>query len=393
MLAALAATGACTALAAGCSSSSDATPAGAADAGDQTDSGAQNDSGSADDANSAADAGASGPITGAPNEQWLWAPVGGAKCRDGSDTGIGVNINPGSTKLMIFLEGGGACFNALTCAQNPSSFGESDFGKWAPKGGAAGIFNRSDAASPVKDWSFVYVPYCTGDVHAGNRPAATVSGLSKPQQFVGYQNMGLILDRVLPTFTGLDHVLLAGVSAGGFGAAANFERVSKAFGTVPVDLLDDSGPFMADPYAASCLQDQWRQLWGFSDTFLAACGADCPSTTNYLGAYGKHLATTFANRKLGLIESMDDATITLFFGFGDNNCTGFTQLTEATFTAGLNDIRTQLAANTNFGTFYFKGSDHTSLGLSAYDTRTAGTTKLSDWVTALVGGTVTNVGP
>ena len=41
---------------------------------------------------------------------WTWRGVAGAKCRDGSDTGIGVNLSPGSTKTVIFLEGGGACF-------------------------------------------------------------------------------------------------------------------------------------------------------------------------------------------------------------------------------------------------------------------------------------------
>ena len=65
-------------------------------------------------------------ITGLQPEKWTWVPFADAKCRDGSSTGIAVNPSSGSDKLMIFLQGGGACFNATTCAGNPSSFSAAD---------------------------------------------------------------------------------------------------------------------------------------------------------------------------------------------------------------------------------------------------------------------------
>jgi Pectinacetylesterase len=257
--------------------------------------------------------------------------------------------------------------------------------------------DRTDANSPVKDWNIVYVPYCTGDVHAGSNPAATVSGLTATQSFVGYVNVGLYLKRLVPTFSNATQVLLTGISAGGFGAAANYDQVAKAFGNVPVDMLDDSGPLMEDPFLPSCLQDSFVSLWGLDKTLLTACGADCVGdgggTNNYLIGYLKHMAKTYPSRKFGLMDSVDDGTITNFFGFGANNCTGFTQVTADVFTAGLNDIRTQMASETNFGAYYFPGTEHTTLGSSSFDTRVAGTTKLSDWVTAFIGGTVTNAGP
>ena len=121
-------------------------------------------------------------------------------------------------------------------------------------GGGAGVFDRTDAKNPMADWNFVYVPFCTGDVHAGDKTNATVSGVTGPQQFVGYVNMTRYLARIVPTFPGLTKVLLTGVSAGGFGAAANYPQTARAFGSVPVYDLDDSGPPMEDPYAAKCLQ-------------------------------------------------------------------------------------------------------------------------------------------
>src|SRR3954468_8550196 len=49
-----------------------------------------------------------GETISSPANEWTWIPVAGNKCRDGSDTGIGVRVNPASDKLIIYLEGGGA---------------------------------------------------------------------------------------------------------------------------------------------------------------------------------------------------------------------------------------------------------------------------------------------
>src|ERR1039457_1625778 len=55
------------------------------------------------------------PVAGLSNRTWNWVPFEAAHCRSGSSTGIGINPNPTSDKLLILLEGGGACFDATTC--------------------------------------------------------------------------------------------------------------------------------------------------------------------------------------------------------------------------------------------------------------------------------------
>jgi hypothetical protein len=348
---------------------------------------------------------------------WSWVPVEGAMCRDGSPTGIGINLNPGSKELMIYLEGGGACYNALTCGMNPSCFGppgaqcsntlglnfDSRLGTSAS--GKDGLFNRTDSANPVKDWNFVYVPFCTGDVHAGNKPDGTVSGVSGTQHFVGYANMTRYLARLAPTFKGLDKVLLTGVSAGGFGAAANYVQTAKAFDPVPVYEIDDSGPPMEDPYLPKCLQQQWVQLWGFDKTVLADCGSDCTDPSNYEIDATIHVAKAYPKIPFGLIDSVDDGTITYFYGFGAQNCSVVlpVQVSAPQYEAGLLDARTKLMAAgiTNVGGFIFPGTAHTSLGsTTSIKSRVAGAgeggagTNLMDWLTTLINnGSVTNVGP
>jgi hypothetical protein len=195
--------------------------------------------------------------------------------------------------------------------------------------------------------------------------------------------------------------LLAGQSAGGFGAALNYDQVAGAFTGVPITLLDDSGPLMSNTYIQPCLEQGWRTTWGLDSTVVAACGADCPDTSNFAIEWMQHLAKKYPTAPLGLVDSTDDNTITVFYGFGAQNCTTLTVMTGPTFTAGLEDIRSTMATDTNFGAFIFDGTAHTSIvqdyqrvapanGDGGAD---AGTLVLEDWVTALVSGTATNAGP
>jgi hypothetical protein len=341
-----------------------------------------------------ADAGA--PITGTNDMAWTWVDVPTAHCRNGSATGFWVNPNSASKKLMIFLEGGGACFNALTCTANPSAAA----GGASYTGSSAGIMNRGDMANPVHDWNIVDFPYCSGDVFSGNNPNGMVQGVGA-QQFVGYLNVAEFLKRIVPTFPNVTQVLLTGVSAGGFGSSANFEQVARAFAPVAVTLLDDSGPQMRDPYLAKCLLQAQSMLWGWDKTLIAECGSDCPDVGSLPVDAAKHTAKQYPHVPLALIEATDDNTITGFFGFGLNNCTGSftTPVPKQQFTDGLNDARMQLAAYPNVGGFIFDGTRHTSLSTqTAFDSQTVptegGTVSLKDWITDIVvNGKISNVGP
>jgi hypothetical protein len=371
------------------------------------------------------------PATGLMANEWVWTPVEGAKCRDGSATGFAVNLaSPPSTNLVIYLEGGGACVDEFFCGAfaSPETFGMSQFTSWKGNSGSdanSGIFNRTDMANPVAGWNFVYIPYCTGDIFVGDRTDVTVPEAGvPPQQFVGYTDVGLDLDRIVPTFPGATKVLLTGISAGGFGASANYVQTARHFGTTPVYLLDDSGPPMEAPYLAQCMQTQFASLWGMGGA-LADCGSDCSNPSSYFVDFAKHIGRTYPNVPFGLIESSEDMVIRLFFGYGNpDNCVGSAlpgdSVAAATFTAGLQDTEEKLSSLPNFGTFILGGSrnmQHTSLGSSStFDGDTTnvtpsllepdggadedagadagGTIALTTWITTLVNsGTVSNVGP
>jgi cysteine-rich repeat protein len=176
----------------------------------------------------------------APALQWKYFEVPGTLCMNGETAGFGISINPDSKNVMIYLEGGGACFNDL-CDFSAFSV------PFIPP--PDGIFNRLNPDNPVKDWSMIYVPYCTGDIHGGDRD--TELG-GKVRHFRGYPNITKYLQQWVPTFAGAENVLLTGVSAGGFGAGLNAAQVAEAFGPGPqMMVIDDSGPPLSNDVIAS----------------------------------------------------------------------------------------------------------------------------------------------
>ena len=317
---------------------------------------------------------------------WQYFEIPDTKCIDGTPAGFSVNYNPGSTKLAIYLEGGGACFN---------SFCESLFTPSAKQPSNGGIFDRTNAANPVKDWTWVYVPYCSGDVYAGK--ADTMVG-GKTRSFYGYTNHEAFLERIVPSFA-VDQVLLTGSSAGGFGAAVNFAQTQRAYGDVPVVLVDDSGPPMSADVFPPCLQTLWSTTWGFDKTLLAECGADCSDPSRFVSDTFDHIGKQFPTMHGGLFSSVGDATIRTFAGYGwtggYNMCGNFPSAVPANvYEAGLDSLRTDAMANhPGFGTFFIAGTTHTILRTSNYGTMMVGTTTVAQWIAALLAGTANQVGP
>lgn len=353
---------------AGCSSSSSPSAS-------TTDGGSSDQDSQSPQDTTPTDGGNPGDGLNAPVETWTWNDVAGTQCANGSPTGVGVNLTHKSKKLLVFLMGGGACWNALTCgsgsAANLSGYGAGNFKADVSTYGSSGIFDRTDAANPFKDYSFVFVPYCTGDVHAGNK--VSTYGAGGTFHHVGYANMTADIARIVPTFPDADYVVLAGSSAGGFGSLWNFVQVQSAFGSVHVDVVDDSGPPMRPTYMSTSLQQQWTSAWGIDKTLPSDC-TKCNPTDGYHNAVA-YLATKYPGHRVSIVSSLQDKTIRGFMG-----------LTPDQMQAGLLDFSANvLPSAPDWRVFYVAGSKHTFLGDPLTGTVTNGTT-LADFLTKEVTG-------
>ena len=155
-------------------------------------------------------------------------------------------------KLAVFFEGGGACWDDATCSfpfsasaqpGTPQLFNPEIGAEDGPIN-AAGIFDLQNPDNPVKDWSIVYVPYCTGDIHGGSK-TATYTNVATGQPFTiehrGADNFAVILRWMADNFSNPEEVLVSGSSAGAYGAMINYSKVRAVFSSAKGVLLGDAG--------------------------------------------------------------------------------------------------------------------------------------------------------
>jgi hypothetical protein len=288
---------------------------------------------------------------------WSFLPIAGMACADGSATGIGINLaTRPSGKLLIYLEGGGGCWDVATCRNpvhvrnaNLSGFDATTFQQvmvtgaprysppLPPNHGAHGLWDRTTAANPFERYDYVYIPYCTADFHMGALPHSPADGLSH----VGYVNMERALAYLSQRFTpsSTAKVVLSGSSAGGFGALWNFPQTQDAFGRIPVTLIAESGPPLPAPYLTPSLEEAWRVAWGLD----GAKPAVAPST--HLFPYLRWAAQTYPDNRMGFIAVTGDVTLASFLDVwlvGENSLSN-----------GLFALRQQLRQTSSNVDFFF----------------------------------------
>jgi hypothetical protein len=179
-------------------------------------------------------------------------PGGDCTCSDGSEFSFWVRAAD-PKKVVLYLQDGGACFSAKTCAPERGLYnvtaGEGPLGE-------GGIFDFADQRNPFADHSFVYVPYCTADVHLGN--AATEYGPGLTVQHKGYVNGSAALRRLAASFPDATDVVVVGESAGSvaapFYAGLASDRLPDARITV---LAHGSGAYPDAPAVNRLLTDAW----------------------------------------------------------------------------------------------------------------------------------------
>lgn len=164
-----------------------------------------------------------------------------------------------SRNLVVYFEGGGACWSDLTCTfpGDGSGPGTGFYTPAIPAGSGPaqldGIFNLERDDNPVKDWDMVYVPYCTADLHAGSavQRYANVGAPGLPGRFdirhKGFDNTMVVLDWVRRNLDAPRNVLVAGSSAGGYGATINFAWVRKLYPDAKVNVLADASQGITTP--------------------------------------------------------------------------------------------------------------------------------------------------
>ena len=270
---------------------------------------------------------------------WQSIPVEGATCGQGAPFNFYLNAaaNQGpETGIVFMLDGGGACLKegpapegaegiaAQLHCMNFTNFEDPFFTDQIFNLGAAlvpaafPIFDRSDADNPFRDYHFVAVPYCTGDVFAGRMTEPHDYDPSPDGEFLvthrGHLNFLAVVEHLYGLQPADVPVILTGMSAGGFGAIYNFPSVLERWPNTI--LVPDSG--IAPPSETSLLARERETVitrWGADALLPDYCNSPaCQSSSLTLlqahaKAYGGLASPSGRWLPFGYIQSQQDEVL------------------------------------------------------------------------------------
>ena len=287
-----------------------------------------------------------------PAAGWEWVEVPGATCNDGSPTGFGMSRGSANGDVLVVFEGGGQCWDFASCFVTEDTVvgpvRERDFAKRSYR--FTGVLDRTDAASPFRDFHLVYIPYCTGDFHAGSNVATYTSPTGEARTFrhVGHDNVVADLRRLTALFPSPRRLVVSGISAGGFGAVANYATLRDGWSPRAAYLLDDSGPLLQKDAIPAADRAAMYGSWHLDRLLDPLCG---PACRDDLSVINGRLAARYPHDRLALLSSLEDADIS-----------GTLHLSADVFRAALQDLaRDVLDPTPGFRYFFAPGATHTML--------------------------------
>lgn len=250
------------------------------------------------------------------------APSTGAVCGNGSPFKFFVNRVPNTRNTIIYMEGGGACWDYASCsgqegirgARNPNGIPDNYMQLQNPGASLVSPFVvRLHPWTSVKtqNWNLVYVPYCTGDVYGGDRVAVynDPSGQQGPLVWHhnGVRNVRAVVGWLKNNLPRPTQMLSTGCSAGGIGSLNNYPHVRRDMAPTRGFLINDSGPLFSAPvngspqqYPSLPLHTRIRDVWGLDQGPLPYIASEVPgfSLANLGSLYGA-LAAKHPNDRLG----------------------------------------------------------------------------------------------
>lgn len=204
-----------------------------------------------------------------------------AICNDGSPSGYYLRRSASnSSGWVIYLEGGGLCYDYKTCkSRNPMLTGSAT---WPPTFSPPGLFANA-TSNRFRDFNQVFVIYCTSDLYSGSKAASGLLNFS----FRGQHVVPALLEDLHDELSGASDVLFTGGSAGGIGVLVNWPLVRKALSGVPrLRAIPDAGWFLTTmkPYSPKSVPIT-KQLKDGMALWAGQPGVECAAAMGPKGAY------------------------------------------------------------------------------------------------------------
>lgn len=246
--------------------------------------------------------------------------IPGAICADGSQSYVKY-IDRDSDHLFIYVQGGGACFDAVTCG---CRLGESQCkgSNEGGKGALVGYLSRPPVEEQTHPWSrgednpigkanYFEIVYCTGDVYTGAGEANYGNKLlPRIVRHVGSKNFELSTNQAKVLFPNVKKVSVVGASAGGVGISYNLHRVAEQFANAEIAVVNDSGIPIFGKFLDSEKVRGVLKNWNVKDSIPKGMAVDGDIDFEEIYAFN---AEKLSHVRYGLLGAMEDAVFSVYF--------------------------------------------------------------------------------
>jgi hypothetical protein len=241
-----------------------------------------------------------------------------------ADTAYSFFVRHGNPeKLAILFDGGGACWDAATCIGSVIA-GRPLYSQTVDEtieelNAIGGIGDPLNAANPISDYTQVFIPYCSADLHAGDAVTrydyATGDGgtVSWDIHHRGADNVAAVLEWLQTYYeTEVGHapseVFTVGASAGGYGALINYPAIAARLprGTRMQLLIDAANGVMSQSVYDTALSPEgnWA-VWDNLSPVLAAAFSSGPG--DLMKESFKSLGWNYPDTRIGQYTTAYDA--------------------------------------------------------------------------------------
>lgn len=189
--------------------------------------------------------------------KWYEVEVESAKSSDGSEW-HGIFRKGTENKVVVYFFGGGVSITTETSEGGKKFYATTMLAQDFVAQGGIGSDVKDN---PFKDWSFIVIPYATGDFHAGT---GTYEG-KKTVYHTGYSNYSAYVEQVKQYVGEPDTLLVTGFSAGGFATSLLADDVIDRFPSAKnVTVCVDSSLLLYDGWHDTAV-NLWKAPTQISD--------------------------------------------------------------------------------------------------------------------------------
>lgn len=185
-----------------------------------------------------------------------------AKSSDGSEW-HGIFRKGSENKVVVYFFGGGVSITGETSEGGTNFFATTMTGQdFVAQGGIGSMADEN----PFRDWTFIVIPYASGDFHTGTGEYHyTQNGKDKVVYHNGYNNYSAFIEEIKEYVGEPDTLLVTGFSAGGFATSLLADDVIDRFPTAQnITVCVDSSLLLYDGWHDTAV-NLWRSPKEISD--------------------------------------------------------------------------------------------------------------------------------